>query len=58
MNRQGGRKQEKPPRTIPEENDTAAETDDMLRACECVWFPGTELIYKRKKKTQQICENE
>lgn len=30
--RQGGRKQDKPPGTIPKENDTAAETDDMLHA--------------------------
>lgn len=48
--RQGGRKQEKPPGTIPKENDTATETDDMLHACACVWFPVTELIHKRKKK--------
>lgn len=50
MDRQGGRKQEKPPGTIPEENDTAAETDDMLRAFACVCFPVTELIHRRKKK--------
>lgn len=46
---QGGWKPEQPPRTTPKEMDTAAEADDMSHTCECVQFPVTEPIYKRKK---------
>lgn len=49
--RQGGRKQEKPPGTIPKENDTVAETDDMLHAWPVFGFHLQSLYTREKKDT-------